>query len=152
MLRRWVRFSPSVLYSARYDANQYRPTYVSANITKVTGWDASIILENSDFWVELVHPEDLQILKRCIQQTAESAERRGKCEYRVKNADDQYIWVLDHFHIELDASGGSEVEVIGSWTDNSRLKTTEQALEESQNRLREMSETEIGGAISRLSS
>ncbi|WP_017315797.1 PAS domain-containing hybrid sensor histidine kinase/response regulator [Mastigocladopsis repens] len=90
--------------------------------------------ELGDAWVELIHPEDLQVCLD-IYTTAFDARRSFTQEYRLRRFDGKYRWVLDtgtpRFH-----SDGSFAGYIGSSIDITEQKQMLEALQDSEARLR----------------
>ncbi len=76
-------------------------------------------------WSEGVHPEDLQ---GCMETyLAAFVERRPfRMEYRLRRADQQYRWVLDH-GVARYAPGGTFVGYIGSCIDVTELREATEA-------------------------
>lgn len=89
--------------------------------------------EWDDGWVEGVHPDDLQ---HCLGTYHAALETRTpfSMEYRLKNAEGEYRWIFDKGTPRFQENG-QFVGFIGACTDVTALKTTEQALRETERNL-----------------
>jgi PAS domain S-box-containing protein len=119
-----LRASPAVTYSfeARGD---FRPTFVSQNISDLFGYEPREYLESPDFWRSRVHPDDLALAEAGLAHLFE--KDRHTVEYRFLKADDSYCWVSDEWRLIHDGEG-RPLEVVGSWSDISLRKTAEEAI------------------------
>lgn len=85
-------------------------------------------------WVEGVHPDDLQ---RCRQVYTDASEARQPfvMQYRLRRQGGEYRWVSDHGVPRYDAQG-SFAGYIGSCVDVTELMTKDEALRQSEERMR----------------
>ena len=105
-------------------------------------------------WTESVHPDDLQ--KR-IETYVNSFDKREKfsMEYRIKRYDGEYRWIIDEGCPRYN-SKDEFIGYIGHCLDFTERKYIEEALKESENKFREMTdllpqivfETDIKGNLS----
>jgi PAS domain S-box-containing protein len=107
-------------------------TYFNKPWLEFTG--RSIVQECGNGWAEGVHPEDLQ---ECLQTYEQSFDRQEKfrMEYRLQRHDGQYRWMLDIGVPRFDPDS-SFAGYIGIAVDETDRKQAEQALGESEERLR----------------
>ncbi len=127
-----VGATPAVIYT--FDAAGASPvTYISDNVTKLTGFAAEDFMAQPDFWLEHVHPEDRSqaVAARLNPAGCESFVR----EYRFRHRDGTYRWTLDEVRLVRDAEG-RPVEYIGSWIDISDRKAIEEELKRQEARFR----------------
>ena len=88
-------------------------------------------------WTARVHPDDLAQVR-----AAHAAALRGgttyKVEYRVRRPDgcDEYRWLLSFGRIIRDEATGKPLRIVGLDLDITERRTTEEALRQSQTRLR----------------
>ncbi len=76
--------SPSVVYS--FKATEDRtPTYISRNVTNLLGYEPREYLENPNFWIEKVHPEDLDRITNYLPRLFK--EGRLSLDYRLQKKD-----------------------------------------------------------------
>jgi len=94
----------------------------------------SIDEELGNGWASGVHPEDLQ---RCLDTYTQSFDRREKfrMEYRLRRHDGEYRWILD-IGVPRFGQDRSFVGYIGIGVDDTDRKRAEEALRESEDKLR----------------
>lgn len=114
--------SPAVMYS--YDAKDFKPTYISQNISTIFGYSVEEYMTESDFWQSRVHPDDLHSVNSSINKIWSLRQDHGIVEYRFRLKNGDYIWVSDDIKIIQDADGNA-FEVIGSWRNITRRKESE---------------------------
>ena len=91
------------------------------------GFSAWEMLEDKDFWVVRLHPEDAP---RVFAEMPPLIEQGGGAiEYRFRHRDGHYIWIQDTFRVIHDPEGRPS-EIVGSWADISDRKQAEDALGE----------------------
>jgi adenylate cyclase len=123
--------SPAVIYS--FEATgEFRPTFVSENFKDMLGYEPREYLESPDFWRNCVHPDDLPGVEAQFAQLFKKG--RHTVEYRFLKKNGTYSWVSDAWHLIRDKDG-QPVEVVGSWSDITARRTTEEALEKSERHL-----------------
>ena len=123
-LVRLLSSAPAVIYSFKA-RDDYAPTIISENIRAVFGYEPSEYLENADFWRERVHPDELA----AVEAEAAHLFKAGHhtTEYRFRRKDGSYCWVNDEQRLIRDEQG-EPFEVIGSWSDVTARKQSEQRL------------------------
>src|SRR3990170_6880299 len=122
------RVSPVMIYSAKYD--DYRFTFMSKNVSLQLGHYAEEFIDNPRFWIDHVHPEDLQHILDKLSRLAEV--NTMALEYRFLHKDGTYRSMYDELDLVRDTAG-NPVEIIGYWID----VTEKNRMEEEQNTLRE---------------
>jgi len=87
----------------------------------------SLEVELGNGWAEGVHPEDFQ---HCMDVYLEAftSRREFRMEYRLRRADGEYRWILDHGAPRYEPDGGFS-GFIGSCIDITDLKDTHDALQ-----------------------
>ena len=124
-LRYLMTVTPAIVYTNQ--ASDYTCTFVSENVSRIMGFSAWEMLEDKDFWIVRLHPEDA---KRVFEEMSPLIERGGGAlEYRFRHRDGHYIWIQDTFRVIQDAQGRPS-EIVGSWADISDRKGAETALGE----------------------
>jgi len=113
--------------------------YLSENIKKVTGFEASKFLEDRNFWHGRVHPDD----KGRIIDEVHGVVSRGsfELEYRWKCSDGTYHWFLDRA-VLIKGDDGEPLEIVGTWLDITERKIAEQSLKLSNEQLTKKSRYE----------
>jgi len=84
-------------------------------------------MEALDNWFKIVHPEDIEWVKKGIKQQVETKIEVEAFEYRVKAKDGNYKWVLSNTKCEYDENGIA-TKVFGAFTDITKLKEQQQKI------------------------
>jgi PAS domain S-box-containing protein len=94
----------------------------------------SMAQEIGDGWAEGVHPDDLQ---QCLKTYTEAFDARKPfiMHYRLRRHDQEYRWISDHGVARCDAQGNFS-GYIGSCVDVTELMTKDEALRETEERMR----------------
>ena len=87
-------------------------------------------------WMDLCHPDDLQVSNRLLQEHFAGELDSYECEVRVKHKDGSWVWVLDRGKIIEWSDTGKPLRMIGTHTDIHMRKEAEIALQESESRYR----------------
>ena len=129
---RWralVEQIPAVTYLGRFDETA-STIYISPQIEQLTGFGPERWTGDPGFWFSRVHPEDAE---RARSETeSRFRERRGfSCTYRMRRADDQWIWVEEQSMILLDDRGEPEY-LQGVMVDVTERRRREDELREAQ--------------------
>jgi PAS domain S-box-containing protein len=86
------------------DAETWRFTFVSQRAEDILGYPIDRWLEQPDFWVSHIHPEDRQrSVAYCRECTAQGLDHQF--EYRAVGADGRTVWLQDIVHVVRDAEG-----------------------------------------------
>jgi len=92
-----------------------------------------------DDWISLLHPDDHEEAHEYWSNLLRTGEG-GEHDYRVRNAQGDYRWFLTRAE-PLRASDGTLLLWIGTTLDIEELKSTEQALRESEGKFRDYAES-----------
>jgi two-component system, cell cycle sensor histidine kinase and response regulator CckA len=111
-LRHLVAHTPVVIRTCRMKP-PFAPTFVSENVAALLGHSSSAFLEDPEFWLRNIHPEDRA-------QVAEQLGRIGGdapeiLEYRFLDRAGTFRWMRDEITVMRRA--GQALELVGSWTD-----------------------------------
>jgi PAS domain S-box-containing protein len=99
--------------------------------------------EIGEIWAECIHPEDLRHFVETFQSAFHSRQN-FKREYRLKRADGKYRWILDTGAPQF-AHDGTFAGYIGSAIDITERKRAEEALRQSETRIRSLVENATYG-------
>jgi len=124
--------SPAVTYVSKAFGD-FAATFISENVSEITGYQSSDFLDNPCFWADHIHPDDEERIFNELNLLFE--KEFHMFEYRFLHKDGRYRWMQDEMKLVRDASG-NPLEIIGSWTDITSRKNAEEALEESEKRYR----------------
>jgi diguanylate cyclase (GGDEF)-like protein/PAS domain S-box-containing protein len=80
-----------------------------------------------EVWLELIHPEDLNIIDEAITSYLEKKTPYFICEYRLKTKDNDYIWVLTKGKGIRD-NEGNIIKMAGSHTNITDKKKAEEKI------------------------
>lgn len=124
--------SPAIIYAGCV-SEPFNLTFLSDNFSSRFGFDTKTCLNNSDFWRELIHPDDVECVFEDYLKVSEDGYH--KHEFRVRNKNGDFLWVLEELQLVCD-SAGRPLEVVGSWLDITERKEVESALQKSEALLR----------------
>lgn len=116
--------SPTAIYSRQF-IPPYQTTFISDNITALIGYTPAEILEQPDFWLNHIHPQDLPTVLTGFAQLFQQGYSIQ--EYRFKQKNGEYLWLQDDWKLIRNDQGIPQ-EIIGAWLDIShRVQAQEQA-------------------------
>ncbi len=136
--------SPSVIYT-RKASNDYAPTFVSDNVTRLLGYKPADFIDDPGFWANGIHPEDAPRVLAGLQEEL-FAHGFHSCEYRFRKPDGSYIWVDDNLNLIYDFDGEPK-EIVGAWADITERKHARQEINDRQERTRAIVDTVVDGII-----
>ncbi len=116
--------SSAVIYSCAVES-PYRASFVSKNVSKLSGYESSDFTKNPAFWSERIHPEDAERVLGGVSKIFDMGFHSR--EYRWKGKDEKYIWLMDEIRLVRTADG-KPVEMVGAWFDITERKKAEEAL------------------------
>lgn len=134
-LQRLLASSPVAIYSSHPIGN-YGITFVSQGISQL-GYEPRHFMEDSEFWVNCIHPEDAQRVFSELSRLP--SEGHQVSEYRFLHKDGTYGWIQDQRQLIRD-NEGNPLEIVGSWQDISTRKQAEEAVQLSKTKLREQTQ------------
>ncbi|MCC5614326.1 PAS domain S-box protein [Nostoc sp. CHAB 5836] len=115
-------------------------------LTRILGYSLDIAQPTGSWWRELVHPEDLQRVEEEAAVALVNGDRYA-AEYRIRNQDHQYVYVLDQGIVVERDTDGKPIRVVGSTTDISKRKQAEEAAQASEGRLRSFVKANVVGIL-----
>lgn len=118
--------TPAIIYSS-VPSGDFKMTFVSANASRVLGYDPEEMVADPNFWFNHIHPDDIPTIFSSLAMVFVEGQRAY--EYRFRTSDGRYLWMHDTLRLIRDAEG-NPLEVIGSLTDITDRKTMEEALKQ----------------------
>ncbi len=106
--------------------------YYSDRVQLAVGFAPGDISTPKD-WRDRIHPEDLPRYDAAIRAHLKGDTERFECDYRYRNARNEWCWARQHGIAVRDASGRA-VRMVGSTGDITGLKRAEAALKQSEER------------------
>ncbi|MEG5053769.1 MULTISPECIES: PAS domain S-box protein [unclassified Microcoleus] len=116
-----LNYSPVVIFSSKA-AGDYGATFISENIKDILGYESSEFLEDSKFWVNHLHPDDVKPVLNGLANLFVNDFYFH--EYRFRRSDGVYRWMLSQLKLIRDNSG-TPVEILGYLIDISDRKQAE---------------------------
>jgi PAS domain S-box-containing protein len=79
-------------------------------------------------WLALVHPDDMHRISSALQPHLEQQMETYECEYRIRNADGDWWWMLDRGRVVERDPDGRPLRMVGVTTSLEERKQFEEAL------------------------
>lgn len=115
------------LYSGEYRADgTYFYRYVSPVAHQILGQPAEVFVANPDAWLDILHPDDLPVVLRTIEQIHAGGTEEVSLEVRVFWPDGSIHWVLDRNKVTYRPDG--TIWLDGVLTDITTRKAAEETL------------------------
>ena len=127
-----VASSTAVIYANAVSGSTFSPTWVSENVTRITGYGPDESLQPT-WWLNNLHPDDRA--RVLAEMPALYANDHLTTEYRFRGKDGRYHWIHDEARLLRDAAG-NPAEVVGSWVDITERRQADESLRVSEERLR----------------
>lgn len=116
-----LNYSPVVIFSCKPDGD-YGATFISENIKDVLGYETREFLEDSKFWVNHLHPDDVERVFHGLANLF--VNNYYFHEYRLRRSDGVYRWILGQLRL-IRERAGTPVEIVGYLIDISDRKQAE---------------------------
>ena len=91
--RALVEHIPAVVYTETLDADPER-FYISPQVERVFGWTDDEWRWTPDFWLNRIHPDDLEAVLEVDRRSNETHEAYSM-DYRFRHRDGRWMWVRD---------------------------------------------------------
>lgn len=111
--------------------------FFSAEWKRMLGYDEHEISPSLLEWQSRVHPADLDATYAAITKHLINEDDAYALEYRLRCKDGSYKWILDRGRVIRRTASGAPSLVVGTHTDVTTRRLAEEALRESEARLRE---------------
>ena len=125
--------TPAVIWNSEARGS-FRVIFISANVRTELGYDPDEFA-GTGFWADHIHPDDRE---RVLAGLAVIERQDSHAhEYRFRHKDGSWRWMHDDLRVIRDASG-APLELVGYWIDVTDRHRAEEAMRESENRLRQL--------------
>jgi len=109
---------------------------LSSRCKAMLGYGDEEIGDTLEDWEQLVHPADLEEVRKDFWKHVATETAMYRSEYRLRCKDGSYLWVLDRGRVLDRDESGQAIRVIGTHVDISERKDMEQALRASEEKFR----------------
>ncbi len=118
-----ISSNPVAIYTSK-TVGDFGITFVGANVKQLFDYPPNKFTDNSEFWINNVHPDDKQ---KFLEEIPELFKHGFHIiEYRFKHRSGSYLWVHDEMRLIYN-DDGTVREIIGYWANiNDRKKTEEE--------------------------
>jgi len=107
---------------------QSKNVFYSKQYKNMLGYEDKDFANNPNEWLSRVHPEDLPIIELTDKKYFSGETNSHQREYRILHKNGTYIWVLDRGMLVNRTPDGLPARIIGTHTDITDRKLSEQAL------------------------
>ncbi len=112
--------------------------YFSNGYKKMLGYNDENFKNDVFEWLSKVHPDDLEIIKATDKEYEKGKISHHKREYRIKNIEERYLWVLDRGMVISRNVEGKPLRIIGIHTNITERKEIEEKLLLNEKRYRDL--------------
>jgi PAS domain S-box-containing protein len=106
---------------------------------RLFGFDPEHTIPSLEAWLSKTHPDEKDAVLADFLGAVERGDDTWACEYRYLRADETYGAVLDRAYVMRNAEGRA-VRILGAMSDITGRKRAEEALQESEERFRQIAE------------
>ena len=112
-----------------------KKTFFSNRWLEMLGYTPEDFTDNDYEWSSRIHPDDIALTFSEINQNLSGFTDSFNHEYRIRNKEGNYLWILNRGKVVDRNSNGEAIRVVGSHSDISRLKKTEELIKLNETRL-----------------
>jgi PAS domain S-box-containing protein len=121
----------------------------SERLRDMLGCDKDEEISANPWWVQQLHPDDIEPYRAALHAHFKSGEELFVCEYRARHVSGVYLSLLDRAISQRDASG-RVLRMVGSVTDITERKRMETQLREANDAIRDKNR-QLGIALDNMS-
>ena len=115
--------------------------YFSPGYYSMLGYEPDEFPPNAQEWRDRIHPEDIDRVIQANSDCIENKIQRFEIEFRMKNKAGEWRWILARGSANRRDPNGKALHMIGTHSDITHRKQAEEALKESEERLRTLVNT-----------
>jgi PAS domain S-box-containing protein len=109
-------------------------TYFSSMENKFLGFSAEEFADNTQMWRKQIHPDDKHLLNKIDAGYRNGSINSHAIEYRLFTKSGSIMWVLDRGVVVEKSPFGNPIKTVGTHTDITSLKETEESLKQAEER------------------
>ncbi len=113
--------------------------YVNLAYEHIWGRSCEDLYENPEIWLDSVHPSDRLLVEQSLQNQFEQ-QQSVICEYRILRPDGEVRWIFTQIKVTQVDDTNHPIQFVGFAADITDRKRAEQALQDSEARLRRLAE------------
>ncbi|WP_316976063.1 PAS domain S-box protein [Shumkonia mesophila] len=121
--------------------------YFSPRLEAMLGFAPGALEPRRNFWVSRVHPEDKAAVEAALNAHLQGRTPVYEAEHRLLTKDGAWLWVLDRGKVVERRADGTPIRAVGTHTDITARKRAEDALRDSEERIRAVVDTMVDGII-----
>jgi two-component system, sensor histidine kinase and response regulator len=121
--------------------------YLSPRYYELTGYTEGEIHPYSVFFGNLIHPDDYPTVAKSMARHLQGQSEYSIIEYRMRRKSGEYTWMRSVGKVVAHDEKGAAIRMAGVIHDITERKQIEQALQESQERIRAILDTAVNGII-----
>ena len=103
-------------------------TTYSTTWVKMLGYDERELDGDPDRWLTMIHPDDQEVVAAADRDHLEGKTPFFEAEFRMRHKDGHWVWILDRGKALERDENGQLIRAIGSLTDITKRKETEERL------------------------
>ena len=112
-----------------------KKTFYSNRWIEMLGYKPEEFTDNDSEWSSRIHPDDVAFAFAEISKNLSGQTDFFNHEYRFKNKEGNYLWILNRGKVVERNANGEAIRVVGSHSDISKLKQAEESIKVNEARL-----------------
>ena len=141
-----LRLAMSAAHQGLYDLNvQTGECIVSPEYALMLGYDPAEFCESNAAWRDRLHPDDADAVYRTYTEYVNGERADYRVEFRQRTKDGGWKWILSLGSLVARSADGRPLRMLGTHTDITERKMAEEALRESEERLRILADATFEG-------
>lgn len=110
--------------------------FINDRYVELLGYAKNELPEAFEEWQQHVHPDDLDTVMKHLTDAIAGKSENYSAEYRMMSKNGEWVWIADNGRVVEHDADGNPVRFAGAHHDITEQKKTEDALRESEQRLR----------------
>jgi PAS domain S-box-containing protein len=134
--KKTVRVATDLIYELDWETGEL---FWGDELTTVLGYPNTERYVDYDWWLDKIHPEDLQKVITDVDETLESERKKMKLVYRIRTYDGSYKYVMNRNYVDR-KEDGTPSNIIGAIVDISGLVKSEERSDRNKKLLESLAE------------